>query len=415
MPAVPVDLTLSARWILPMTSRDEVLENHTVVVRDGRILDLLPSGLAADRYEATVHTDRSQHVLLPGLVNAYAQIAPALGRSARPERLHEGAQLCIADMLRSGTTCFCGTGYFPDESARTALETGLRALIGIPIGETAGPWAAGGEYLTRALEFRDEYRGHPSIATAFAPTAPAAIGDETFLKIATMVDEVDAGLIMPLHASRREVEDSIAKHGLRPLERMHRLGLLTPALTAVHMAHIDTHDRELAQRGGIALTLCPQADAREANPPPVNAWAGAGLRLGVGSGTAPGTGFDLWSELKLLALLSLSSSQEPRTLSAWDALAAATRGAAAALGLDQEIGTLERNKWADICCVDLESPAMQWLRDEPAQDLPRQLVFNGGRDTVSDVWVAGRQLLDGGTFTRLDWPALNARIGNRKA
>jgi hypothetical protein len=252
-----------------MTSRDEVLENHTVVVRDGRILDLLPSHQVAGRYAATMHVDRSQHVLLPGLVNAYTQIAPALGRSTRPERLHDGAQLCIADMLKSGTTCFCGTGYFPDESARTALETGMRALIGIPIGETASPWAASGEYLTRALEFRDEYRGHPSIATAFAPVAPAAISDDTFAKIATVADEVEAGLIMPLHVSRAEVEDSIARHGLRPLERMHRLGLLTPALTAVHMAHIDAQDRELAQRGGIALTLCPEADVRHANAPPV--------------------------------------------------------------------------------------------------------------------------------------------------
>ena len=397
-----------------MTSRDEVLENHTVVVRDGRILDLLPSHLAAGRYEATVHTDRPQHVLLPGLVNGYTQIAPAHGRSTRPERLHDGAQLCLADMLRSGTSCFCGTGYFPDESARAALEAGMRALIGIPIGEAAGPWAIAGEHLTRALEFRDEYRGHPSIATAFAPTSPAAIGDATFSKIATMADEVEAGLIMPLHVSRREVEDCIARHGLRPLERMAKLGLLTPALTAVHMVHIDPQDRELAQRGGIALTLCPQADAREAHAPPVNAWAGAGLRLGLGSGTAPGAGVDLWSELKLLALFSVSGGQESQALAAWEALAGATRGAAATLGLEQEIGTLERGKWADICCIDLQSPAMQWQRDEPAEDLTRQLVFNGGRDTVSDVWVAGRHLLDGGSFTRLDWPALQARIENRK-
>jgi 5-methylthioadenosine/S-adenosylhomocysteine deaminase len=396
-----------------MTSRDEVLENHTVVVRDGRILDLLPSHLAAERYQAIVHADRPQHALLPGLVNAFTQIAPAPGRTARPERLHDGAQLCIADMLKSGTTCFCGTGYFPDESARSALEMGMRALIGIPIGGAASPWAAPGDYLTRALEFRDTYRGHPSIASAFAPVAPSAIGDDTFAKIATLADEVEAGLIMSLHASRADVDQSIEQHGLRPIERMHELGLLTPALTAVHMAHINAQDRELAQRAGIALILCPEADVRESNPPPVNIWAATGLRLGVGSGN--GIGLDLWSELKLLALLALSRGDEHPALAAWDALAAATRGAAATLGLDQEIGTLERNKWADICCVDLQGPAMQWVCDEPARDLPRQLVFNGGRDTVSDVWVAGRQLLDGGKFTRLDWPALAARVGGRKA
>jgi 5-methylthioadenosine/S-adenosylhomocysteine deaminase len=396
-----------------MTSQGALLENHTVVVRDGRILDLLPSHLAAERYQATVHAERPQHALLPGLVNAYTQIAPAPGRTARPERLHDGAQLGIAEMLKSGTTCFCGTGYFPDESARAALETGMRALIGIPIGGAASPWAAPGDYLTRALEFRDTYRGHPSIATAFAPVAPAAIGDDTFAKIATLADEVEAGLIMSLHASRADVDQSIQQHGLRPIERMQALGLLTPALTAVHMAHINAQDRELAQRAGIALILCPEADVRESNPPPVNAWAATGLRLGVGSGN--GIGLNLWSELKLFALLALSGGDDYPALPAWDALAAATRGAAATLGLDQEIGTLERNKWADICCVNLQDPAMQWVCDEPARDLPRQLVFNGGRDTVSDVWVAGRQLLDGGQFTRLDWPALAARVGGRKA
>ncbi len=409
-----------------MTSRDAVLENHTVVVRDGRILDLLPSHLAAETYQATVHRDRPQHALLPGLVNAYTQIAPALGRTARQERLHDGAQLSIADMLKSGTTCFCATGYFPDESARSALETGMRARIGIPIGAVASPWAAPGEYLTRALEFRDEYRDHPSISTAFAPMTPAAIGDDTFAKIATLADEVEAGIILSLHASREDVEQSVVQHGRRPIERMHGLGLLTPALTAVHMAQVSAQDRELAQRSGIALILCPEADVRDSNPPPVNSWAATGLRLGVGSGNGmshaaavgggtPGIGLDLWSELKLLALLALSGGEEPPALSPWDALAAVTRGAAATLGLDQEIGTLERNKWADICCVDLQGPAMQWLCDQPARDLPRQLVFNGGRDAVCDVWVAGRQLLDGGTFTRLDWPALLARVGGRKA
>ena len=412
-----------------MTSRDVVLENHTVVVRDGRILDILPSSLAAGRYRASVHTDRSRHVLLPGLVNGYTQIAPALGRNGRLERLHDGALLCIADMLKSGTTCFCGTGYFPDESARTALETGMRALIGIPISETTSPWAAPGEYLTRALEFHDEYRGHPCIATAFAPVAPVAISDDTFAKLAPLTDELDASLIMSLHASRADVEESLAQHGLRPIERMHTVGLLTPALTAVHMGHVNAQDRELAQRGGIALTLCPETGARDGNTPPVNAWAASGLRLGIGSGSGAGAGagagaagngwgcgasvgtsLNLWSELKLLALLSLSTGDEHPALAAWDALAAATRGAAATLGMDREIGTLECNKWADICCVDLESPSMQWACDEPTRDLPRQLVFNGGRDTVSDVWVAGRQLLDGGTFTRLDWPALKRRV-----
>jgi 5-methylthioadenosine/S-adenosylhomocysteine deaminase len=405
MPAVPADLSISSRWILPMTSRDEVLENHTLVVRDGRILDLLPSTVAADRYSAAVKLDRSEHLLLPGLVNAQTQVAPAPGRDLGPGHLHDGALLCVAEMLKAGITCFCGMGYFPAESARTAVEQGLRALIGIPIADIASPWAKNpNEYLTKALSFRDEFRGHPTIATAFAPCSPA-IDDETFGRVATLANELDAGVLIALHESRNEVDESVARHGVRPIARMHALGLLTPALTAVHMVDVDEADIALAQRSGIAITLCPESNLRFGfGQPPVAAWAQTGLRLSLGSGVGEsGTGADLWGNLRLLALLSGAP--------AWDALCVATRGGAAALGLDGEIGTLEKGKWADLCCVDLRDPAMHSVHSSTTGGLVTQLVFNGTRDRVSDVWVSGRQLLDGGTFTRLDWPKLAGRLG----
>jgi 5-methylthioadenosine/S-adenosylhomocysteine deaminase len=412
MPAVAADLTISSRWIVPMTSPHEVLENYTLVVRDGRILDLLPQPQAADRYAATIHVDRSEHLVLPGLVNAYTQIAPPLGRTTRPERLHDGALSCIAEMLRAGTTCFCGLGYFPEESARTAAEQGMRALIGIPIAETASPWAQSpGEYLTRALSFRDEYRGHPTIATAFAPHLPAAISDITFGRIATLADELDTGILIALHESPAEVEDCVLRHGVRPIERMQALGLLTPALSAVHMVDVNSADIALAQRSGIAVTLCPESNFRSGyGPPPVASWAATGVRLGLGSGISePAGGLDLWSELRLLALLSHTPGAVHAALRAWDALAIATRGGAAALGLDAEIGTLERGKWADLCCVDMSAPAMQGACASQPHDPVARMVFNGGRDMVSDVWVSGRHLLNGGAFTRLDWPQIAAR------
>jgi 5-methylthioadenosine/S-adenosylhomocysteine deaminase len=422
MSAVPVDLTVSCRWVLPMTSPGEVLENHTLVIRDGRILDLLPTTLAVQRYIATAHVDRSLHLVLPGLVNAYTRIAPPPGRTIAPDRLHDGAQMCIAEMLEAGTTCFCGLGYFPQESARAAVEQGMRAVIGIPIAEMASPWAGSpGEYLTRALSFRDEYRGHPTIATAFAPESPAALSDATFARIATLADELDAGIVTTLHESRAAVDECVIRHGVRPILRLQALGLLTPALTAVHMAVASTADLELAQRSGIAVTLCPESSLRTGNgAPPVASWAASGLRLSLGSGTAgPGGSVDLWAAMRFLVLLSMAADPgvaDPghRGLDAWDALAIATRGAAAALGLDAEIGTLEKGKWADMCCIDLQRPAAQWAALAAPLDAVTALVWGGGRDLVSDVWVAGRHLLDSRTFTRLDWPRAAGRVAARR-
>jgi 5-methylthioadenosine/S-adenosylhomocysteine deaminase len=412
MPAVAADLAIRSRWIIPMASPEEVLENHTLVVRNGRILDLLPTPRAAERYAATIEVDRSEHLVLPGLINAYTQIAPLPACATRPERLHDGAQLRIAEMLRAGTTCFCSLGDFPDESALTAAEQGMRVLVGIPIAETAGPWAKSpAEYLTRALSFRDEYRGHPTIATAFAPHRPVAVSDATFGRIATLADELDTGIVIALHESRAEVDESLVRHGVRPIERMHALGLLTPALTAVHMVHVNAADMALAQRGGIALTFCPESNFRSGNgPPPVASWVATGLRMSLGGGSAePAGGLDLWAELRLLALLSHAPGASGAGLRAWDALSVATRGGAAALGLDAEIGTLEKGKWADLCCVDLRSPAMLGACESRPYDPVTQLVFNGGRDIVSDVWVSGRHLLNGGAFTLLDWPQVAVR------
>jgi 5-methylthioadenosine/S-adenosylhomocysteine deaminase len=149
------------------------------------------------------------------------------------------------------------------------------------------------------------------------------------------------------------------------------------------------------QRTGISVTVCPQGDMQCGHGlPPIAAFSAARIRLGIGSAGAAALGRDIWGNMKIVALLS----------DAWNALRAATHGGAAVLGLENDVGTLEAGKWADLCCVDLSGPATQ-----PMGDPLTQLVFAGARDSVSDVWVAGRQLLSGGELTRLDWPDVAAR------
>jgi 5-methylthioadenosine/S-adenosylhomocysteine deaminase len=239
------------------------------------------------------------------------------------------------------------------------------------------------------------------------------------VRIATLADELDAAILLPLHDTAAAIAESLDRYGCRPLQRLETLGLLTPSLTGLTMVHVDASDIDIACRGGIAVVLCPQASLRSgAGAPPVDAWRQSAVRLGLGSGAdSPTASMDLWSELRLLALLSRTApAAEP-----WDALAAATRGSAAALGLEADIGALDIGKWADVCFLDLRHPAMQRALRTPAPDgheatsrqLLTALVFNGARDLVSDVWVAGRQLLNGGALTRLDWSdALNARAAH---
>ena len=321
------------------------------------------------------------------------------GAAASPRFAPEIALLSIANMIKAGITCFCDIGYFPSETARLAVSQGLRAAIGLPVAEHPSPWAQNaGEYLSRALRLRDEYKGHPTISVSFAPLRPAEMADATFARLSVLVNELDAGVLLALHESQGEVDESLGRHGVRPIERLERLGLLTPALTAAHAQALGPRDLDLAQRAGIGVVLCLASGLlRGAGLPPISALPP--LRFGLGSdGDTTGAGQDLWTEIKLFAL------HVPAAAPA-GVLAAATRGGAGVLGLEAEIGTLEAGKWADLCCVDLGGPATL-----PLGDPLRQLVFSGGRDLVSDVWVAGRQLLCEGQYTRLDWPDLAARL-----
>jgi 5-methylthioadenosine/S-adenosylhomocysteine deaminase len=376
-----------------MTARDLVLEHHSLLVRDGRILEVLPTRRAAERYAASVTLSRASHLVMPGMVNV----------DARGAQNSEGVLRAIAQMLKSGITSFTDRHSPPDAAARAALDQGMRVLVGMPVAEFATPWAQNAaEYLSRALAMRDEYRGHPLVSTAFAPQSANHLKDATFTRLATLADELDAGITLDVNTCAAEILECAASHGVRPLERLWHLGLLTPALNAVHMAVANAADVELAQRTGISVSLCPQMNLFAGwGLPPAAALLAARLRLGLGSANAGPLGHDVWGEMKLLALMLHGADLGATPCSAWDAVAAATCGGAAILGLDAEVGTLESGKWADLCCVDLDGIG---VAHEPVQTV----VYAGGPDSVTDVWVAGRQLLSQRELTRLDWPALAA-------
>ncbi len=131
------------------------------MIRDGRILDVLPHRAAAERYAPRIELDRPDHLAMPGLVNARSRIGAADARSESFSA--DGALLGIANMLKAGITCFCDAGYFLREVARPPRPNrGLRAVIGLPIAEHSSAWAQSpGEYFTRALKLHDEYKVSP--------------------------------------------------------------------------------------------------------------------------------------------------------------------------------------------------------------------------------------------------------------
>ncbi len=417
-----VDTLIHSRWLVPVVPTGVVLEHHAIAVRDGRIVDILPSIEARASYHAEHEHELVEHLLIPGLINAHTHAAmslmrgladdlplmswlndhiwPAEGQHVGPEFVREGSRLAMAEMLRSGTTCFNEMYFFPDVVAQEVERTGMRAQVGLILIDFPTAWAQDAdEYLKKGIAVHDTIRQMPLVSSAFAPHAPYTCSDEPLRKLAMYAEELDLPIHMHVHETEDEVNGSLEQYGKRPLARLDELGLLGPRLTAVHMTQLSEAEIARVAEAGAQVVHCPESNMKLASGHcPVEKLRAAGVSLALGTdGAASNNDLDMLGEMRSAALLAKSVSGEATALPAAAALEAATLGGARALGLDSRIGSLEVGKEADITALRLDE-----LESLPLYNPISQLVYASDRRQVSDVWVAGRHLLKGRRLTTLN-------------
>ncbi|KAB7623670.1 TRZ/ATZ family hydrolase [Alkalilimnicola sp. S0819] len=417
-----VDLLLHARWVIPVEPPDTVLEHHSVAVRDGRILAILPQAQARAAYRATRVEELADHALLPGLINAHTHspmsllrgladdlplmqwlsehIWPAEQAHVSAEFCQDGAELSLAEMLLGGVTCMNDMYFFPDVLARSAARAGMRAAIGMILIDFPSAWASGPEeYLSKGLALHDEYRNHPLISTPFAPHAPYTVSEPWLERVATLAEELQVAVHIHLHETAHEVAESVAQTGERPIARLDRLGLLNPGLMAVHMTQLQDEEIARLAETGSHVVHCPESNLKLASGfCPAQKLLDAGVNLALGTdGAASNNDLDMFGEMRTAALLAKGVSGDATALPAARALHMATLGGARALGLEAQTGSLVAGKTADLIAVDLSGLDM-----EPVHDPVSQLVYAGNRQQVSHVWVAGRHLVNQRRLTTLD-------------
>ena len=420
------DLCLKAPWIIPVEPRGQVLHDHAVLVRDGRIAALVPAAAAP---EAAHTVDLPGHCLLPGLVNAHTHAAmtlfrgladdlplpqwlndhiwPAESRHVNADFARDGSALAALEMIRGGTTCFADMYFFADETARVASGAGLRAALGLVVIDFPTAWARDPEeYLSRGVALCDKWRHDPLITPLLAPHAPYSVSDETLMQIRVRADELDIGLHMHIHETEGEISQSLQSHGVRPLARLDRLGLVHANLMAVHMTQLTQEEIALCAERGVSVVHCPESNLKiAAGICPVASLVHAGVSVALGTdGAASNNDLDMWGEMRTAALLAKGTSGDATAVPAAMALEMATLNGARALGLGDDIGSLLAGKSADLIAVDLGAPATQ-----PVYDPLSQLVYAAGRDQVTHAWVAGRPLMRDRRVLTLDERAIIGR------
>jgi len=424
-----VDLLLQARWLIPVEPESVTHENYSLVIDDGKIIDVLDNAEALQKYQPRAVEKLDRHVLIPGLINCHTHAAmsllsgiaddlplmdwlqnhiwPAEQKWVSEAFVRDGTDLAIAEMLRGGTTCFNDMYFFPDVVAQQAIAHGIRANVGLIVFDFPTVWAENADvYLSKGLALHETLRHERLISTSFAPHAPYTVSDEPLRKMRTFADELDATIHMHLHETRHEVLEQQQKTGQTPLRRISDLGLLTPSFMGVHMTQLSSEEIEFYAQTGAHIVHCPESNLKLASGfCPVAASLNAGINVALGTdGAASNNDQDMLAEMRTAALLAKGVSGNASAVSAMQALKMATINGAKALGLDDEIGSLSIGKAADIVAIDLSD-----VETQPVFNPLAQVVYAASRHQVSDVWIAGKRVLNKRQLTTLDLHELRHR------
>lgn len=417
------DTLILAGWCIPVEPHGLVLTDHGVAVTDGRIVDLLPVADARSKYAPGITIERPGHVLIPGFVNAHTHAAmtllrgladdlplerwlkesiwPAENRWVGTEFVRDGTRLALAEMLLSGCTCFSDQYFYPEIVADTAEDMHMRAVVATPVLEFPTPWAENAaEYMSKGSELvHDRYAENALISSAFAPHSTASVSDESFVELRVLADQLDKPIQIHLHESAQEIEDSVAATGERPVDRLERLGLINSSLLAVHAVHLTDEEISRFADAGVQVAHCPSSNLKLADGiAKVAKMQDAGITVALGTdGAASNNLLNMPGEMRNAALLAKTKVNDAAALPAATALRMATLNGAEALGLADQVGSIESGKWADLATIDLMR-----LNSQPVYDPISQIVYAIHSNQVRDVWVAGRHQVENGELLQAD-------------
>ncbi|HEV2862932.1 MAG TPA: 5'-deoxyadenosine deaminase [Pyrinomonadaceae bacterium] len=415
-------LLIKGGLIVTSDPADRVLEGD-LLVRDGRIASVGAGGESAD-----VTIDARGCAVLPGFVQTHIHLCQTLFRGAAddlelidwlkqrvwpleaahtPESLRASARLGIAEMLRGGTTCALTmeTVRHTAEVFRVARETGFRATIGKCMmdkgeGVPEGLREEAEDSIKESLALLEEWHGSEGgrLRYCFAPRFAVSCTDPLLRRVGSLARE--RGVLVHTHASENRDEIQIVERetGRRNVEYLQEVGLTGSHVVLAHCVHVTEGEMNLLARTGTHVAHCPSSNMKlGSGVAPVTEMLERGVSVSLGADGAPcNNRLDMFTEMRGAALLQ-KVRHGASALPAGRVFRMATIEGARALGLENEIGSLEPGKRADITVLDLSR-----LHLTPRPDAVSTIVYAAEAADVRTVLVDGKILMEDGELKTLD-------------
>ncbi len=432
-------LIIHAHMLTMQGSGVGYMADGAVAVRGRRLAAVGATAELAERFAASETIDASTHALLPGLVDAHMHTPWAVVRGVAQDVDHwmqrglapyarhlrrdaslAGTRLNVVEALKAGTTTM-GDYATPVEGwAEVFLQAGVRARLtptinALPPGGMAG-WRVGELYpldeqagrrsIDAAVGFARDWEDADGgrISVMLGPQGPDMLDRDQLLEVKRIA--VSEGLMIHMHVAQgdREIHQMLLRYGKRTPLYLEQIGYLDEQLLAVHLTEADDDEVDLIAESGAAMALCSGSiGIIDGIVPPAHRFRAAGGRVALGSDQAAGNNCNnIFNEMKLTALFNKIKFRDPTVMPAWEVLRMATVEGAHAIGLGDQIGSLEEGKQADLILVDLRAPNLTPTLSSPIRTLVPNLVYAATGSEVRLVMVAGRTLVRDGRVLTLD-------------
>ena len=417
------DSIYTARYVVTMNAHHDLIDNGAVAIRGQRIVGVGKRADIEKQFQARVHVNRPDDILMPGLINTHTHAAmslfrgiaddmklqdwlnkfifPAEAKNVTPDFVLWGTRLACLEMMLSGTTTFVDMYYFEDRAAQATREAGMRAILGETMIRFKSPDAATPQDMLRFTEkFLQQYHDDPLIIPAVAPHAIYTNNDADLKAARALANKYHAPLTMHLSETKTENDDALRTRHMTPTRLVESLGVLDGWTIVAHGVWLDASDARILKAHGTGVAHCPSSNMKLASGiAPVVRLLGLGIPVGLGTDGPAGSNndFDLMEEMNLAADLQKVSTGDPTVIPAEQAVAMATILGARAAGLDKEIGSLETGKRADLITLRLDRP-----HAVPLYHVYSQIVYALKGSDVEDVAVNGKPIVRNGRSLTLD-------------
>ena len=420
--------------------------NNTILIKNALILNpnnfenkkqslLIKDDLIAeisdeiDDSNADKIIDAEGKILLPGLINTHTHLSMTLFRgladdlsldswlndhiwpmeaNLNGDYCYIGALLGAVELIKSGTTTFSDMYFYMEDVARAVDDAGIRAVLSygmIDFGDAERREAE----IKENMALYDTCNGMADgrIKVFFGPHSPYTASEELLVKVRELADEHNIGIHIHVSETQKEINDSLDERGIRPFEYLEKIGFLGPDVVAAHCVWLSDEEIEIIKKHGVKVSHNPCSNMKLASGvSPVSKLIENDICVSIGTdGASSNNNLDLIEELKTASLLQKVSTLDPKVLTSDEAIEMATIKGAEALGLGDEIGSIEVGKKADIILIDTNSANMV----PDSSSLSSNVIYSANGSNVDTTICNGKILMENKKLTTLDEDEIYAK------